>query len=224
MAISATCGQAGPSTLSNSTWVVNMFLEQPLTALRNVLETMLGLSLKDYDFYLQDTLKLDPSKNLVAQCLHGTGTVQVHLELKQPQSQRPRINILDIMKPVEEELTDLDRLRFQQQQQQSQIFAMGEVRSSRVDLSTSEASRQSEPGPTDDLLLSAQSSEPPIVDEAQIAAATLQFEYGSPQTRRAAAHAISCRADTAAICSDIDSRQQSNTELAGLLLMHCTAI
>lgn len=57
----------------------NMEITQPLTYLRQLLQTRLGLNLRGYIFTLQDNQHLDPSRNLVDQCVQGEGMVQVIL-------------------------------------------------------------------------------------------------------------------------------------------------
>ena len=46
--------------------------------------------------------QLDPSKNLVSQCVQGTGQVQINVEIQSHPDIAPRINIVDILKPADE--------------------------------------------------------------------------------------------------------------------------
>lgn len=59
-----------------------MEITEPLTTLRELLEARLSCSLSEHEFYLQDSLALDPTKNLVEQCVQGEGMVQINVEVK----------------------------------------------------------------------------------------------------------------------------------------------
>ncbi|XP_014673980.1 PREDICTED: GA-binding protein alpha chain-like [Priapulus caudatus] len=88
-----------------------MDITEPLSHLRELLEERIGVSLIDYEFYLQNEQQLDASRNLVEQCVQGEGMVQINIELIQPTNEKPRINIVDVLKPAEEEVeiaTDTD--------------------------------------------------------------------------------------------------------------------
>jgi len=50
-------------------------------------------------------LQLDPSLNLVGQCIAGTGMVQINVEVKCDKTP-PRLNIVDVLQPPED-LTDI---------------------------------------------------------------------------------------------------------------------
>lgn len=54
-----------------------MDITQPLNHLRRLLQLRLGVNLQGYIFTLQDSQQLDPSRNLVDQCVQGEGMVQV---------------------------------------------------------------------------------------------------------------------------------------------------
>lgn len=62
--------------------VQHMEITEPLTTLRELLEARLSCSLAEHEFYLQDSLVLDPTKNLVEQCVQGEGMVQINVEVK----------------------------------------------------------------------------------------------------------------------------------------------
>lgn len=62
--------------------VQHMEITEPLTTLRELLEARLSCSLAQHEFYLQDSLLLDPTKNLVEQCVQGEGMVQINVEVK----------------------------------------------------------------------------------------------------------------------------------------------
>lgn len=59
-----------------------MEITEPLTTLRDLLEARLSCSLADHEFYLQDSLLLDASRNLVDQCVQGEGMVQINVEVR----------------------------------------------------------------------------------------------------------------------------------------------
>ncbi|ESO07338.1 hypothetical protein HELRODRAFT_110801 [Helobdella robusta] len=80
-----------------------MDITEPLSTLRRLLEERFVADYSAYELWLQDSVQLDPSKNLVSQCLEGTGTVQINVEFKVGY---PRINILDVLKPVEDDDED----------------------------------------------------------------------------------------------------------------------
>ncbi len=46
--------------------------------------------------------QLEPTKNLVSQCVQGSGMVQINVEVKSQPGVKPRLNIVDILKPAEE--------------------------------------------------------------------------------------------------------------------------
>lgn len=82
--------------------IQHMDIAEPLATLRKLLEARLQCSLSDHEFYLQDTIPLEPSKNLVSQCVQGSGMVQINVEVKSHPGSKPRLNIVDILKPAEE--------------------------------------------------------------------------------------------------------------------------
>jgi len=47
------------------------------------------------------SLQLDPSVNLVRQCVAGTGMVQINVDLKRDDTV-PRVNIVDVLQPPED--------------------------------------------------------------------------------------------------------------------------
>ena len=87
--------------------IQHMDIDEPLNTLKSLLEMRLQCSLSDHQFFLQDAIQLDTRKSLVDQCVQGEGMVQINLEIKsQPgmddHSVRPKINIVDILKPADE--------------------------------------------------------------------------------------------------------------------------
>lgn len=49
---------------------------------------------------------MEDHKNLVDQCVQGEGRVQINVELKNDERGK-RINIVDVLKPTEEELVEI---------------------------------------------------------------------------------------------------------------------
>ncbi|WAR04666.1 GABPA-like protein [Mya arenaria] len=82
--------------------IQHMDIAEPLATLKQLLELRLQCSLSDHQFYLQDSIPLDTRKSLVDQCVQGEGMVQINLEVKSQPGMKPKINILDILKPAEE--------------------------------------------------------------------------------------------------------------------------
>ncbi|CAD5113125.1 DgyrCDS2315 [Dimorphilus gyrociliatus] len=89
--------------------IEHMDISEPLTTLRVLLEKRLQTNLADHDFYLQDSILLDPEKNLVSQCVQGSGLVQINLEVKSNPNTKPSLNIIDILKPAAEFADSLER-------------------------------------------------------------------------------------------------------------------
>lgn len=80
-----------------------MDIREPLLNLRQVLEQRLTSDLSDYDFWLQDSQKLEEGMTLVEQCVQGEGLVQINVEIKIDQETgRGKINIVDVLKPADE--------------------------------------------------------------------------------------------------------------------------
>ncbi|XP_055628913.1 DNA-binding protein Ets97D [Toxorhynchites rutilus septentrionalis] len=85
----------------DDTIVVHMDLRENLSTLRGLVEQRIGVSLKHYEFWLQDTQMLESHKNLVDQCVQGEGLVQINVQV---QTSKRRINIADVLKPTDEVL------------------------------------------------------------------------------------------------------------------------
>ncbi|XP_062572893.1 GA-binding protein alpha chain-like [Saccostrea cucullata] len=92
--------QAAPSY--QNLIIQHMDIAEPLSTLKQLLELRLQCTLSDHQFYLQDTIELDTSKSLVDQCVQGEGMVQINLEVKSQPGVKPKINIVDILKPADE--------------------------------------------------------------------------------------------------------------------------
>lgn len=86
--------------------VLHMDIRDPLYTLRALLEEEIGGKFDDFSFSLQDSQILEDHKNLVDQCVQGEGRVQINVELKNDERGK-RINIVDVLKPTEEELVEI---------------------------------------------------------------------------------------------------------------------
>ncbi|RZF46697.1 hypothetical protein LSTR_LSTR002560 [Laodelphax striatellus] len=78
-----------------------MDIQEPLSSLKSLLEERLKIDLTDCLYCLQDTQPLEGDRNLVEQCVHGEGLVQINYQLKM-ENGRCKINIVDVLKPAEE--------------------------------------------------------------------------------------------------------------------------
>lgn len=85
----------------------HMDIRKPLSTLCRLLELRLGIELHGFSFVLQGTQLLESHKNLVDQCVQGEGVVQVNVQIQQ---HLKRINIIDVLKPAEDYVEDLDQL------------------------------------------------------------------------------------------------------------------
>jgi len=77
-------------------------IREPLGQLKDSLGARLGYSLKDYEFWLQETQMLSDEMTLVDQCIQGEGLVQIKVEVA-----NGKINIVDVLKPEEDLVTDV---------------------------------------------------------------------------------------------------------------------
>lgn len=77
----------------------HMDIREPLSSLKFMLEQRLGIELPGYEFWLQESQKLEPTRTLVDQCVQGEGIVQVNVQI---QTNLKRINIVDVLKPAED--------------------------------------------------------------------------------------------------------------------------
>lgn len=106
--------QQQPAPQYQNLIIQHMDIAEPLSTLKQLLELRLQCSLADHQFFLQDSIPLDTEKSLVDQCVHGEGMVQINLEVKSQPGLKPKINILDILKPAEEvESNGLEQSDFQ---------------------------------------------------------------------------------------------------------------
>lgn len=109
--ITIAADEVGQDDYSQDSQTVNVHMEhmditEPLNTLRALLEQRLELDLSEYVFYLQDTQVLEASKNLVDQCVQGEGLVQINVEITSKGDVK-KINIVDVLKPAEEEILEL---------------------------------------------------------------------------------------------------------------------
>lgn len=84
---------------------VYMDIRDPIKTLKTLLEEKISLNLFKYEVYLQNVQLLEPHKNLVDQCVKGEGLVQINAQVK---TANKRINIVDVVKPTEEALAELN--------------------------------------------------------------------------------------------------------------------
>ena len=80
-------------------------IREPLVNLKTALEKRLRVDLRDYDFWLQDSQPLPEETSLVDQCVQGEGIVQINVEIKEDGEDK-KINIIDVLKPAEENNAD----------------------------------------------------------------------------------------------------------------------
>ncbi|XP_037956142.1 DNA-binding protein Ets97D-like [Teleopsis dalmanni] len=85
--------------------IVHMDIREPLSTLRQLVGQKIGHDLSDYSFMLQDAQELEPHKNLVDQCVKGEGLVQINVQI---QTITQRINIVDVLKPTEAALAEIN--------------------------------------------------------------------------------------------------------------------
>lgn len=76
---------------------------------RRLVEQHVGNKLKGFEFWLQGSQELDQNNSLQDQCLScDTGLVQINLQI---QWEITRINVLDVLKPTEEEIVKWNQKR-----------------------------------------------------------------------------------------------------------------
>ncbi|XP_031617298.1 DNA-binding protein Ets97D-like [Contarinia nasturtii] len=78
---------------------VYMDIKSPIVALKVILEGKTEKPIINYEIWLQNVEKIEPSTTLVDQCENGEGLVQVIVEILHDIK---RINIADVVKPTEE--------------------------------------------------------------------------------------------------------------------------
>lgn len=86
---------------------IQVDIASPLSTLKAILGQRLGANFSHYELWLQDVVQLTDETTLSEQCIQGEGLVQVNVELKSVQNV-DRINIIDVLKPQQDEETTLD--------------------------------------------------------------------------------------------------------------------
>lgn len=89
---------------------VYMDIREPIRKLKAQLEEKINMSLSKYDVYLQNVQLLEPHKNLVDQCVKGEGMVQINAQVI---TSNRRINIVDVVKPTEEAMAEMEEQQAQ---------------------------------------------------------------------------------------------------------------
>ncbi|XP_072049901.1 GA-binding protein alpha chain-like [Amphiura filiformis] len=77
-----------------------MDIAEPMSNLRTILEQRLQCNLCEHEIYLQNTAQLDPAKSLLEQGVSAEGVVQFSVQVISTQGVKPRLNIVDIVKPI----------------------------------------------------------------------------------------------------------------------------
>ncbi|KAM5180131.1 GA-binding protein alpha chain [Mantella aurantiaca] len=75
-------------------------INEPIGNLKKLLEPRLQCSLEAHEIFLQD-IQLDPDRSLFDQGVKTDGSVQLSVQVISQQGLEPRLNILEIVKPVE---------------------------------------------------------------------------------------------------------------------------
>ncbi|XP_033641718.1 GA-binding protein alpha chain-like [Asterias rubens] len=77
-----------------------MDIAEPLINLKKALEQRLQCSLKDHEIYLQNSTLLSEEKSLIEQGVIAKGVLQFSVQVISAQGVKPRINIVDVIKPI----------------------------------------------------------------------------------------------------------------------------
>ena len=99
---------AGPGDEETGVIIQLIDIREPLSHLKRVLERKLKTELGEFEFWLQDREMLDENMTLVEHTVQGEGLVQINLEIKS-ENGRGKINILDVLKPANEEPSEEER-------------------------------------------------------------------------------------------------------------------
>lgn len=81
-----------------------MDIAQPLSTLKKMLGQRLQCKLDEHEIYLQNTATLVEDKSLLEQGISAEGVVQFSVQVISNQGVKPRLNIVDIVKPIIETL------------------------------------------------------------------------------------------------------------------------
>ncbi|CAK9295548.1 unnamed protein product [Gordionus sp. m RMFG-2023] len=85
--------------------IIQFDIATPIGQIRNSIDSIQTKeSISNYDILLQDIEKLDPNLSLLEQNVNGDGLVQINLEIIRKKDQTPYINIIDVLKPLDEML------------------------------------------------------------------------------------------------------------------------
>ncbi|XP_072166263.1 GA-binding protein alpha chain-like [Diadema setosum] len=88
-------------TLASQNVITQMMdIAQPLTTLKKMLEQRLQCSLDEHEMYLQNAATLIEEKSLLEQGISADGVVQFSIQVISNQGVKPRLNIVDIVKPI----------------------------------------------------------------------------------------------------------------------------
>jgi len=80
--------------------VFHILITDPLTKLKTLIEKNISSTLNGFEFWLQDSQLLEPTKNLTDQCLSSDmSLVQINLKIL---FDKKRINVVDVLKPKDE--------------------------------------------------------------------------------------------------------------------------
>lgn len=77
-----------------------MDIAEPMANLRTMLEQRLQCNLSEHEIYLQNSAQLDATKSLLEQGVSAEGVVQFSVQVISTQGVKPRLNIVDIVKPI----------------------------------------------------------------------------------------------------------------------------
>ncbi|XP_035668525.1 GA-binding protein alpha chain-like isoform X3 [Branchiostoma floridae] len=76
-------------------------INEPIGALRQLLEPRVQSSLENHNIYLQE-IPLDPGQSLFDQGVKTDGVVQLSVQIVSNTGEEPRLNILEVVKPIQE--------------------------------------------------------------------------------------------------------------------------
>ncbi|XP_066279752.1 GA-binding protein alpha chain-like isoform X5 [Branchiostoma lanceolatum] len=76
-------------------------INEPIGSLRQLLEPRVQSSLESHSIYLQD-IPLDPGQSLFDQGVKTDGVVQLSVQIVSNTGEEPRLNILEVVKPIQE--------------------------------------------------------------------------------------------------------------------------
>ncbi|KAG5669226.1 hypothetical protein PVAND_017118 [Polypedilum vanderplanki] len=101
--------------------IFHMLITDPLGRLKHLVEQHIGTKMKNFQIFLQDSQQLQEDQNLTEQCLNSdTGLVQINIQILWD---KKRINIVDVLKPTEEEIAKYYRKIESELTQNSEDFS-----------------------------------------------------------------------------------------------------